>query len=235
VADTVLQQYGATITEAVNGADAVAALRTNQFDIILMDIQMPVMDGLEATRIIRHEIRSNIPIIALTANAVKGEMEKCIQAGMNDYLSKPFEEEELVQLIAKWLGREVCFEVPKETPKTNAPLYDLNKLRQISRGNERMVLKLLQLFINEAGKSLQEITCAFEIKDIDKVKFIIHRIKSPLGNLCVETATSIADQIEKTEWTGNDYPSLAALINEFKHLVEEVVEQVKGECLQFTS
>ncbi|HUP13260.1 MAG TPA: response regulator, partial [Niastella sp.] len=113
VAETILNQYGASIAQAVNGVDALDAIRNHPFDIVLMDIQMPVMDGLEATRLIRNELHSTIPIIALTANAVKGEMEKCIQAGMNDYLSKPFEEEDLIRLIAKWLGRETHFGAAK--------------------------------------------------------------------------------------------------------------------------
>src|SRR6185436_3692555 len=119
-----------------------------------MDIQMPVMDGLQATRIIRKEIQSNIPIIALTANAVKGEMEKCIQAGMNDYLSKPFDEEDLIRLIAKWLGRETHFSSAKPAIITDTPLYDLDKLKQITRGDEKFIVKMLQIFIRETNAGM---------------------------------------------------------------------------------
>ncbi len=83
---------------------------------------MPVMDGVEAIRLIRNDLHSTIPIIALTANAVKGEMEKCIQAGMNDYLSKPFEEEDLIRLIAKWLGRGFILVRPKQTKPVGTPI-----------------------------------------------------------------------------------------------------------------
>lgn len=103
VATITLNQYGVQITEAVNGAEGVEAVRNKEFDLVLMDMQMPVMDGLEATRIIRNGINTLVPIIALTANAIKGESEKCYAAGMNDFISKPFEENQLVAMMAKWL------------------------------------------------------------------------------------------------------------------------------------
>jgi PAS domain S-box-containing protein len=235
VAETILNQYGATITAAVNGVEALEAIRHNKFDIVLMDIQMPVMDGLEATQIIRHDIRSNIPIIALTANAVKGEMEKCIQAGMNDYLSKPFEEEDLIRLIAKWLGRETYFAAAKEVAVTATPLYHLGKLKQITRGDEKFITKMLQLFINETTASVNEIDTAFVAKDIKRIKFLAHRMKSSLSNLSIDSAAGIAAKIENSEWTDQDYPELENLINEFKTIIAEAIAQIKMECLQLTS
>jgi two-component system, sensor histidine kinase len=235
VAETVLNQYGAIIHEAVNGAEAIEALRNNRFDIVLMDIQMPVMDGLEATHVIREEIRSSIPIIALTANAVKGEMEKCIQAGMNDYLSKPFEEEDLIRLIAKWLCREISFTEAKESmPLADSPLYDLGKLKQITRGDEKFISKMLQVFVQETVGSLGQLEQAYEAKDMKKVKFQAHRMKSSLANLSVVSASSIAKQIETTEWTEENYPLLEKLMNEFRNIIDKLIPLIKSECMQLT-
>jgi CheY-like chemotaxis protein len=106
VAITILKPYGTIITEAENGEEAVAAVVTkpsDAYDIILMDVRMPEMDGISATRFIRKEGFTQVPIIALTASAVKGEREKCIDAGMNDFLSKPFDEESLLQILGRWL------------------------------------------------------------------------------------------------------------------------------------
>ncbi|THU36881.1 PAS domain S-box protein [Niastella caeni] len=235
VAETILNQYGATISEAVNGVEAVDAIRNNKYDIVLMDIQMPVMDGLEATRIIRKEIQSNIPIIALTANAVKGEMEKCIQAGMNDYLSKPFEEEDLIRLIAKWLGRETHFAPPKTTTVNDTPLYDLEKLKQITRGDEKFIAKMLQVFINETMTGVANLDQAFEEKNIKQVKFVAHRMKSSLNNLNIFTAARIAEQIEKAEWTEPEYPILANQIHAFKQIIEEVIPLIKSNYTELQS
>ncbi|WP_205513512.1 PAS domain S-box protein [Longitalea arenae] len=228
VAETILNQYGATISEAVNGVEAVDAIRSHTFDIVLMDIQMPVMDGLEATRTIRNDLQSNIPIIALTANAVKGEMEKCLQAGMNDYLSKPFEEEDLIRLIAKWLGRETHFGPAKNVTVNTTPLYDLTKLKQITRGDDRFMIKMLQIFINETASGLAGLEKAFEEHNIKQVQFLSHRMKSSLNNLSVVEAAGIAEKIEKTSWTEPEYPALQQQINAFKKIMNELIPMLRA-------
>lgn len=223
VAETILNQYGATISEAVNGVEALEAIRNTRYDIVLMDIQMPVMDGLEATRHIRNDLHSTIPIIALTANAVKGEMEKCIQAGMNDYLSKPFEEEDLVRLIAKWLGRETHFGPAKTNTTTGTSFYDLCKLKQITRGDEKFMVKMLQVFINETRAGIATLEQDFDKRDIKQVKFLAHRMKSSLSNLNISSASAIAEKIEKTDWPEETYPTLENHIHALKKVIDEVI------------
>jgi PAS domain S-box-containing protein len=106
VASTILKNYDATVSDAANGEEAIITLNKSKIDLILMDIQMPVLNGYDATRIIRSQ-GNKIPIIALTANAIKGENGKCIEAGMNDYIAKPFKEEEFLEKIAYWLNAEI--------------------------------------------------------------------------------------------------------------------------------
>lgn len=108
IAKITLRPYGILLTESVNGLEAVEAVAKNSFDIVLMDMQMPEMDGVEATRVIRQQLKATVPIIALTANAIKGESEKCFEAGMDDFLSKPFNENDLIAKIAWWLSKENC-------------------------------------------------------------------------------------------------------------------------------
>lgn len=105
IATIVLKSNGYHITEVMDGKDAVAELKKHPYDLVLMDMQMPFMDGLEATRIIRKQINDRIPIIALTANEIKKEKERCVQAGMNDFLMKPFDEKDLISVITKWLKK----------------------------------------------------------------------------------------------------------------------------------
>ncbi|MBK8503336.1 MAG: PAS domain S-box protein [Saprospiraceae bacterium] len=97
-----LRSINCKITEAENGQQVLDHLKHQHFDIILMDLQMPLMDGMEATRVIRQELNSNIPIIALTANALKTAIDKCLQNGMNGYLTKPFEKSALISIIRQW-------------------------------------------------------------------------------------------------------------------------------------
>lgn len=103
IATIVLKSNGYDITEVLDGKEAVAELSKQSFDLVLMDMQMPFMDGLEATRIIRKHLNNKVPIIALTANEIKKEKERCVLAGMNDFLMKPFDEKDLVSIINKWL------------------------------------------------------------------------------------------------------------------------------------
>ncbi|SEM59643.1 PAS domain S-box-containing protein [Chitinophaga rupis] len=107
IACRILEKHGLVVTAVNNGQEALNAMAKQPFDVVLMDMQMPVMDGLEATAFIRANISRDIPVIALTANAIKGENEKCIQAGMNDYISKPFEPSTLISTIAHLVGKQL--------------------------------------------------------------------------------------------------------------------------------
>jgi CheY-like chemotaxis protein len=102
----VLQKFGARVTMANNGREAVELLTANSYDVILMDLQMPEMDGIEATTHIRQVMGSAIPIIGLTANTMFGEGERCVAAGMDNCISKPFENEDLCRLILVTIQRK---------------------------------------------------------------------------------------------------------------------------------
>jgi len=106
VAKTILGNYGAVVTEAINGSEAIELLAQQEIDVVLMDIQMPVMGGMEATDIIRKTISPTLPIIALTANAIKGDNEKYLEGGMSAYLSKPFKEIDLLNIVASCLNKK---------------------------------------------------------------------------------------------------------------------------------
>lgn len=104
VACFTLKACNCDVVEAIDGKEAIEILKSGEhFDVILMDLQMPIMDGFEATRIIRNELKLSTPIIALTANAFKSELEQCLKLGMDDYITKPFEEEKLIAIMLKYL------------------------------------------------------------------------------------------------------------------------------------
>jgi CheY-like chemotaxis protein len=106
VAKTILGNYGAVVIEAVNGSEAIDLLAQPGIDVVLMDIHMPVMGGMEATEIIRKTISQTLPIIALTANAIKGDNEKYLEGGMSAYLSKPFKEFDLLNIVASSINKK---------------------------------------------------------------------------------------------------------------------------------
>ena len=144
LAHTILTEYGAIVTEAVNGAEAVELVRNGSFDIVLMDIQMPVMDGIQATKIIRKDINTTTPIIALTANAIKGKLEEYLQAGMNDFIYKPYDEIKLVNPISKWINK---------TPATSMPVTEDKSPVAISDIKEILVPSVIEHFATSAAIS----------------------------------------------------------------------------------
>ncbi|TXD48967.1 MULTISPECIES: response regulator [unclassified Polaribacter] len=99
VANVILNQYQVVVVEAGDGEEAVHYLKNNICDLVLMDLQMPVLNGYQASEIIREKLKLELPIIALTASDTEEERQKCLAVGMNDYLSKPFNEEQLIQII----------------------------------------------------------------------------------------------------------------------------------------
>jgi CheY-like chemotaxis protein/HPt (histidine-containing phosphotransfer) domain-containing protein len=225
---TILEQYNAILYEAGNGREAVDALRRNTYDLVLMDMQMPVMSGLEATRIIRREISTTIPIIALTANAIKGESDKCIEAGMNGYLSKPFSEEALLQVMTEWLRDEKNASSAAHAPRQSEALYNLDKLHEIGGSNTSFVTKMITLFIEQADQSLAEMKQGVDTGNWQQVRSIAHRIKPSIDTMGMKT---LGITIRQLEQLGMDAPvaagDAAILLTTLTTEMNEAVTQLR--------
>lgn len=199
---------------------------TRQPDLILMDMQMPVMDGLEATRVIRKDIDQRIPIIALTANAIKGESDKCMEAGMNDYLSKPFEEEDFIHVIARWLSLAESASRPSfiVAPALPAPaLYDLGKLKEVGRGNDAFVSKMIQLFLDQVPKAVREISDALAAGELAVVRSIAHRIRPVIDNMGITSLTGDLKELETLAARQEQGPGLQEVALKLNNVIGEVV------------
>lgn len=199
VASTLIEPLGATVTEAVNGKNAIDRVREEQPDVILMDIQMPVMDGMEATQIIRNEQKSKIPIIALTANAIRGEEKKYLDAGMDAYLSKPFTQAELIAAVEKVLNqtRSEAKTIETDVQSSSNALFDLSNLEKIASGNHAFVRKMVDLFLNQTPPMLEEMKQAFSVGDGQKVAALAHKMKPSLDNLGVKSLFQTIRNLEK--------------------------------------
>lgn len=232
VASTILESLGAEIIEATNGEEAVQKVKEQNPHLVLMDIQMPVMNGYAATMQIRRS-GYQTPIIALTANAVKGESEKCIVAGMNDYISKPFKEEDLLKMIAFWLDKEFVLEKTTNTfahtNQKDSLHYDLTGLKSISKGNDAFVKKMLQLFIEQGPATVREIKQAYEINELEKIKKLAHRLKPSIDNLGIVSIKEEIRDIEKNAATYGQSEQLQKLIT----VVVTVVENVSHELIDY--
>lgn len=228
VVRTVLKPYGVDITEATNGQYALEALRSQAFDLVLMDVQMPVMDGLLACQIIRRDINPSIPIIALTASAIRSEKEACYQAGMNDFLAKPFDEKDLIEKLAKWLNATDIPIPVQPSVSSMRPLYDLSKLEDISRGNQEFVLEMISLFCRETPLAVDQIRAAYAVGDYAKIKYLAHRIKPSVDNLGIYSQKEAIRDIEHLASIGGDADELKELINEFTRVITEVMAHMRA-------
>ncbi len=188
--EEILTQMGAEIMFAPNGEAAITCIRKERFDLVLMDCQMPVMDGYETTRRIRLMQEEagipHFPIVAITANAMKGDREKCLEAGMDDYLAKPVRIKTLKEAVLYWT-REGAAETTAFEPQRNkyelmkkedAPLLgteELEEIRAIMKGRFEDVLhqylESVQILVNSIGISVKN-------DDVEKITFIAHDIKS---------------------------------------------------------
>lgn len=228
VATAVLNNYGACVSEVVDGWEAVKAVKENHYDLILMDVQMPVMDGYEATRLIRQEGFHHLPVLALTTNAIKGEYEKCMQAGMNGYVSKPFEEEELIKTVTTMLGTEVVT-VPgqEQAAPVTGLLYSTEKLQQLSMDNEEFVAKMLQLFLDEVPAAVQSIRQAYTGHDLKKVQAVAHRIKPALDNLCIGSLKQEIRDLEQMAKEGKNGTRMEGLIQKLEDVIGRVTADMR--------
>lgn len=222
VATAIVEVYGATTLEASNGQEAVELLSSGKPDIILMDIQMPVMNGYDASIQIRNS-GDKVPIIALTANAIKGENEKCIAAGMNDYIAKPFKEEEFLKIIAKWLGRHIETKTIDAALPSTAELYSLSKLEEISRGNKEFVKRMVKLFLEQVPVATEEIVYAYQHHELDKVKAIAHRIKPTIDNMEIHSLRNEIREIETLASKKKRSDRLENLIQLLQDVIGKVV------------
>ena len=231
VVEMILPILNCDLTTVDNGKKAVKLLEKEEFDIILMDIQMPVMNGIEATKIIREKLKLETPIIALSANAFKSEIDLCMSTGMNDYVTKPFEEQYLLQVITKYLKKKYSMKNSKESLVPNEPkdenLYDLSRLQQMSRGNAVFIKKMLNLFIDSFPKYNEEFRQAYEKLDIVGINKVAHKIKPSLNDMGISSLKQDILDLEIFPKENGSQEELEVLVNRVTTVLDKVVMQIK--------
>lgn len=174
---------------AENGRIGVELFQQKSYDIVLMDIQMPEMDGYQATEYIRNNLKSNTPIVALTAHSISKEKDKCLAMGMNNYLSKPFKKSELFDLITPWLKTE-----PKKEDQTEVA-FSLEIIREASLGNTDFENQMLNLFLDQSVESLDKMKLFYAGQDFVSLSKQAHQLKSSFGMFLMDL--TLLDHIEK--------------------------------------
>ncbi|MEO5641948.1 MAG: PAS domain S-box protein [Bacteroidia bacterium] len=193
LAKKLISDFGFTAETAFNGKAAVDLLRTSTFDIVLMDLQMPEMDGYDAAKIIREKLGLDIPIIALTAHSSAGEREKCFALGMNDYLVKPFRAQELYFKIVSAVRKKVSGNIPAPESASSE-----NPLQELAGGDAKFEKEMLELMLKSIPEDLTLIEEAIAANDISKIKTTAHRLKSSVALLGEKELAQALENLDKT-------------------------------------
>ena len=205
--NTILKHHNLDVIFAADGREAVDIVKSGKkIDLIFMDVQMPELNGYEASRIIRNE-GYHIPVIAVTASAVQGEREKCIESGMNDFLTKPFREKDLLPVLDRWLGDDNGERgsgiKPSGTSEPAAAVFDYQKALNTFMNKEDILHKVVNNFIKKTKVQLSKISDNLEKGELDSVKVTAHGIKGGSLNLEAVPLARAAFQIEKAAENGN--------------------------------
>ncbi|SDX67157.1 PAS domain S-box-containing protein [Allochromatium warmingii] len=228
-----LRATGAQVTLAENGQEAVEQVRTQTFDLVLMDVQMPHMDGLEATRQIRAQpAYRELPILAMTANAFESDRQQCLEAGMNDHLAKPIEPEQLTATLVRWLPRaagERDTATPRDVLPTVTALPELTQLMNSAaldsisgldwqqglkplRGQLGMYLNLLGRFVEHEPEERAHLLDAFTCNDLPTLERAAHRLKGVAATLGAYSVRDLAQSLEQAVRTHQPRERLQALL-----------------------
>lgn len=235
IAISMLEKWNITVDTANNGKEAIEKVKNNIYDLILMDKQMPIMDGLQATKTIRTQLKSKVPIIALTANVIKGVIATCLHAGMNDYISKPFEPEILFHKIASVLQLEksitenLSSELPKTKIDTKQQLLDLSKLSEMMNNEQELVQRMLAKFNKLTPDFIQELNECFNSKKWEELSRTAHKIKPSINLLGIDALYSDFQQLEDNALLDDKIHLIPKTMNKINKLMPVVFEQIENE------
>jgi PAS domain S-box-containing protein len=257
VALGILQKLGLTADAVANGREAINALKSLPYDLVLMDVQMPEMDGLEATRRIREMMNAHsaarragsaggppithpgslrIPIIAMTAHAMQGDKQRCIEAGMDDYVVKPVSVQALAETLARWLPkesgvrREASGAGTQEAPgglQSSLPVWNRAAMVERLMGDEDLVEKILQGFLADMPQQIEALRGHVEAADAQKAERQAHTIKGACANVGGEALRELAFELEQAGKAG-DLDSIKGRIGELTTTFRQLKHAITG-------
>jgi signal transduction histidine kinase/ligand-binding sensor domain-containing protein/DNA-binding response OmpR family regulator len=233
-----LDKLGFNVDIVANGADAVEAWRSGRYDLILMDCQMPVMDGYQATREIRRQEQGNgrIAIVALTADAMQGTEQQCRDAGMDDYLTKPLNRSRLKTTLAKYLAlpnppaSAVTGSAASERQTmSNEDPIDWDQFLTVTDSDPQFAQELAQVFIDAGDAALRDIRAAIASNDLSSVQRVAHSFKGSSANIRAQKASGAAGRLEEAARSGA-IQEIATLERELRVEAERAIEFLRARC-----
>jgi CheY-like chemotaxis protein len=227
-AATLLERRGHRVTVAADGREALELAGREEFDVVLMDVQMPELDGFAATGEIRRRERETgrrqVPIVAMTAHAMQGDRERCLAAGMDAYVSKPLRPEQFLPVVERTADRleASALVAPAAAAPLAEDLVDWAQARARVAGDEELLAELIGVFFEEFPRSRRQLAAALESGDAVAVGRLAHTLKSSFGHFGAAQAAAAAQRLETAGQTGT-LAGAADLLGEFDVAAAEVL------------
>jgi CheY-like chemotaxis protein len=228
VAVRILEKLGYHADAVANGQEAITALEKIGYDLVLMDVQMPEMNGFEATRIIRGPgsgvLRHDIPIVAMTAHALKGDRERCLDAGMDDYASKPVTALALSEILDRHLGSAASSGgvVSEQNPSQARPV-EIEQIQEVADGDIEFERDLIQTFLSDSEEQIRGLEVALGEQDAEEVRGRAHTIKGSSASAGAKVMQELAYQMEKIG-AGKELAQAPDVHSELKDAFEQARE-----------
>jgi CheY-like chemotaxis protein len=222
VARRIFEKLGNKVTVVGNGREALSAVKSRQFDLVAMDVQMPEMDGLATTAAIRaweEQTGTHVAIVAMTAHAMKGDCERCLAAGMDGYVSKPIRVQELEKAISRVLSPQKG-KARASLVKEPGSLIDQQALLAGFDGDLRLLRELVRLFLADYPRNLAQIKDALRLGNAEALAKVAHKLKGTVGNFAAKKTTATAELLETLGREGNLRVASDALVTLESQLVQ---------------
>jgi signal transduction histidine kinase/HPt (histidine-containing phosphotransfer) domain-containing protein len=253
---SLFSEYGMKADVAENGINAIEMIKAKKYEIVLMDIEMPKMNGYQTTAVIRNDLKMSIPIIAVTAHAMSGEKEKCLKSGMSDYISKPIKAEYLFEKMIsltnpiktdKKQNSKVSEEkqnaveaelsidsVETESDLTAAKVFDLNLLNASFGGKKNLVLEIINIFLKQAESDISRLNEAIDLLDCPRIRAISHGMRSSFSMMGALKVAPLLEEMEKLGEEANDLDKIKLLKESLNIRCTQVIEALKIEKLNYS-
>jgi len=229
LATTMLEKWGARVVVAGNGQQALDILDTYTFDIILMDIQMPVMDGMTAGKLIREKLQITTPILVLSANVIKGIVEKCEEAGMQGYISKPFDPDELYRKIISHVSKNEIMVEKHMDLEQNIVVADVSRLEKMIGPDQIQLNIMLDKFLEITPSYVSELNDGDLANNLEAIAASSHKIKSSIDLVSAPVLRELILNINNTSRKGGDIAEVKLLIKKFNAYYKLLEIQLRQE------
>ena len=231
----ILKGWGQSVTIVENGKEVLKLLEKNQFDLILMDIHMPELNGVDTTRLIRNlpnPKKANIPIIAVSAAAFKDEIKGYLDSGMNDFITKPYTEEKLLEVFNRVLrishpNEEESIQDSIKTPSKMEKLYDLARLNEFGDDDPEFIKEIIVVFLSNTGKDLDDLMQGVNDENYQVIFEIAHRMKSSLHTMGIKSLETTIKELEALARNNESFEKIKPLSNLVKITLDLVFSQLR--------